>query len=171
MEIKKVTTYPESKHILKNHVDISDYINGGHGVVTLQAPSGNHHTYLFKKPHSSSKFKEGTLFVYCFDGKSDCGYVGMWDTRNFRKTTNSEYEEDTDQFKGAKYIMYMSMKDFDTPMKLYHEGVCCRCGRQLTTPESIERGMGPVCKNLGFTQNIYSTRSTEYAEENNNDND
>ena len=27
-------------------------------------------------------------------------------------------------FKGAKYILYMSMKDFDTPMKLYHEGVC-----------------------------------------------
>jgi hypothetical protein len=29
--------------------------------------------------------------------------------------------------------------------KIQHEGKCCRCGRTLTTPESIERGIGPEC--------------------------
>ena len=29
-----------------------------------------------------------------------------------------------------------------------HEGYCCKCGKMLTTPESIERGRGPVCAKL-----------------------
>jgi hypothetical protein len=28
---------------------------------------------------------------------------------------------------------------------VYHEGRCGACGRRLTTPESIESGLGPVC--------------------------
>lgn len=30
-------------------------------------------------------------------------------------------------------------------LKIYHNGRCCRCGRTLTVPESIERGIGPEC--------------------------
>lgn len=30
-------------------------------------------------------------------------------------------------------------------LAVYHEGRCGKCGRQLTTPESIETGLGPVC--------------------------
>jgi len=29
--------------------------------------------------------------------------------------------------------------------KLHHEGRCCRCGRMLTVPSSIESGIGPEC--------------------------
>lgn len=29
--------------------------------------------------------------------------------------------------------------------EVWHEGKCCRCGRKLTTPESIARGLGPEC--------------------------
>jgi hypothetical protein len=35
-------------------------------------------------------------------------------------------------------------------LAVYHEGRCGKCGRRLTTPESIETGLGPVCaKRLG----------------------
>ena len=30
-------------------------------------------------------------------------------------------------------------------LAVYHEGRCGRCGRRLTTPESIEIGLGPKC--------------------------
>ena len=30
-------------------------------------------------------------------------------------------------------------------LELWHEGRCGRCGRKLTVPESIERGIGPDC--------------------------
>ena len=31
---------------------------------------------------------------------------------------------------------------------LVHAGRCCRCGRKLTTPHSVEIGIGPVCESL-----------------------
>jgi len=33
-------------------------------------------------------------------------------------------------------------------VKVSHEGKCCRCGRKLTVPESIESGIGPECASL-----------------------
>lgn len=30
-------------------------------------------------------------------------------------------------------------------LEIWHHGVCGRCGRKLTTPESIQRGLGPKC--------------------------
>lgn len=30
-------------------------------------------------------------------------------------------------------------------VEFWHEGTCGHCGRKLTTPESIERGIGPKC--------------------------
>jgi hypothetical protein len=31
------------------------------------------------------------------------------------------------------------------PAVLYHARACGRCGRELTTPESVRTGLGPVC--------------------------
>ena len=32
-------------------------------------------------------------------------------------------------------------------LEIWHEGRCGRCGRKLTTPESLSRGIGPECAN------------------------
>lgn len=37
-------------------------------------------------------------------------------------------------------------KSFAEQAEFYHSGRCGRCGRTLTTPESIESGIGPVCE-------------------------
>jgi hypothetical protein len=37
--------------------------------------------------------------------------------------------------------------EFPPSFHFYHEGKCAKCGRQLTTPESIDRGFGPICWN------------------------
>lgn len=42
-----------------------------------------------------------------------------------------------------------------TDMEFWHEGKCGRCGRRLTVPASIERGIGPEC--AGIMQCIGST--------------
>ncbi len=33
-------------------------------------------------------------------------------------------------------------------LEVWHAGACGRCGRELTDPESISRGLGPVCAGL-----------------------
>lgn len=38
-----------------------------------------------------------------------------------------------------------------TQIEVHHEGKCCRCGRKLTTPQSVTDGFGPECaKYMGF---------------------
>lgn len=32
-------------------------------------------------------------------------------------------------------------------LEVYHAGLCGRCGRKLTVPESIQTGLGPECAN------------------------
>lgn len=34
---------------------------------------------------------------------------------------------------------------FNQLAEVYHLGTCGKCGRDLTTPESVARGLGPVC--------------------------
>jgi hypothetical protein len=34
--------------------------------------------------------------------------------------------------------------------EVWHEGYCGRCGHLLTDPESIARGLGPICADGGF---------------------
>ncbi len=33
---------------------------------------------------------------------------------------------------------------------IFHQGNCCKCGRPLTTPHSIEMGIGPTCAGYAF---------------------
>jgi hypothetical protein len=35
--------------------------------------------------------------------------------------------------------------DWFQRIEFWHAGVCSRCGRELTDPESIARGLGPIC--------------------------
>lgn len=43
----------------------------------------------------------------------------------------------------------LSAGEMHSELAVYHEGRCGRCGRRLTTPESIETGLGPVCAAKG----------------------
>lgn len=142
-----MNTYPEHSCKLEGHETIRNYILGGRGVVTLKSPSGVHHTYAFHRPRNASEFPEDVLFVYALHDRSKLFYVGMIENGVFRLTRHSRFLPDTPIVKGAYYIMRMARQDIDTPMELYHEGMCSVCGRPLTNPKSIKSGVGPKCKN------------------------
>lgn len=141
----------EYRHQMTDNSIICRYINGGRGVVTLEAPSGKSHTYMFRKPINSSEFPEDVVFVYAVHDKEKLFYIGMIEDRYFRLTRNSRFLEDTEIVKGAKYIMrmaYIPHHAEQSSMKLYHEGICCRCGRPLTTEKSVDAGVGKKCEQL-----------------------
>lgn len=146
-------TYPESSHKLEGSETISNYIYGGRGVVTLKAPSGKQHRYVFARPKNPNVFPDDVLFVYALHDRIKMFYVGMVERRQFRLTHSSRFLPDTEIVKGARHIMKMAnIPEFKTAMSLYHEGVCCFCGRQLTSEKSIETGIGPKCKKLRLKQ-------------------
>lgn len=145
--------YPESAHKLSNAEDIKNYIYGGRGVVTLTAPSGKSHTYIFARPKNTDVFPDDVLFVYALHDGVKQFYVGMVENEKFRLTHNSRFLPDTEIVKGARYIMKMAnTPGLETPMEIKHNGVCCFCGRKLSSEKSIITGIGPKCKKLRLEQ-------------------
>lgn len=140
--------YSDSRHQLIGKEVIREYLMGGKGVVTLESPSGVSHTYCYFKPKDSSVFPEDVRFVYALHDGRKLFYIGMIEGGVFRLTHHSRFLPDTEIVRGAKYIEKMMNRDFDTPMKLYHEGVCARCGRKLSSGKSLETGIGPKCRKL-----------------------
>ena len=136
---------PEVK--LEKPEDIQTYLFGGNGVVTLQSPTGKHRTYMFRAPRNTNNFPEGTIFVYVLTSSAIWFYVGMLNYPDkFKLTFNSKYSYSHEIVQGVLYIIKMMNGTIRRPrMALYHCGVCCRCGRRLTSPKSILRGYGAKC--------------------------
>ena len=132
---------------LKDFESIHRFIHGGKGVCTLEAPFGVHHTYLFLKPSDRDAFPDDVVFVYAVH-ESKRFYIGMIEQDKFRLTRNSRFLPDNEITKGAAYIARMAtdknLAD-KTPMVLYHDGRCARCGRKLTDEDALHVGFGKKC--------------------------
>ena len=141
------TVHHEFSCRLQGSEKIRDYIFGGRGIVTLKSPTGVHHTYVFQRPRNEDQFPDDVMFVYALHDGNKMFYVGMIENNQFRLTRSSRFLNDTEIVRGARYIMKMAfVEDLDTPMELYHEGICSVCGRPLTNPKSIQTGIGPRCR-------------------------
>lgn len=140
--------YKDSACEMKDPEVIRRYLLGGKGVVTLASPTGKYRTYGFRYPRNKNTFDGGTMFIYAQVSSGKWIYVGMLTPdRDFRLTFNSHYDSDHEISKGALYLVkIMNGVIKDTPMSVYHCGVCSVCGRKLTTPKSILEGIGPKCK-------------------------
>lgn len=140
--------YHESSHIFTDSENLNRYILGGRAVVTLESPKGKKHTYVYMVPKNSENFPDDVRFIYALhDGKKQF-YIGMLEKDVFRLTRNSRFLPDTEIVKGAKYIENMRHNQSflnDSPMKIYHEGTCARCGRKLLDVRSIKQGFGSKC--------------------------
>lgn len=139
----------EPAYELKGSENIRNYILGGKGILQLKSPSNVSVTYLFSSPRTD-KFPENTIFIYAAVKSDVWLYVGMLTPQGwFKQTWNSKFSKDHYVTKGAKYLVNIAFdRIHDSPMKIYHCGICCRCGRKLKSPLSLSRGIGPKCKKL-----------------------
>lgn len=57
------------------------------------------------------------------------------------------WENYTPEAQAFKTILHLvSTGSLSPEMEVMHCGLCCRCGRELTDPLSIELGIGPTCR-------------------------
>lgn len=144
--------FPLSSHRLRGAENIKRYCMSGNAIVTLTSPTGVHYTYYIRAPWQEDKddFTSDVRFVYVLGTEGRWKYVGglYGDGTYFRSTQNSSISSRSPVFRGVIYLVKMMNIEFETPMIVQHEGVCGRCGRRLTDPISIERGIGPKCRNL-----------------------
>jgi len=84
------------------------------------------------------------------DNDNSYSYIGIISGDSFRLTSKSSFPKDTTSVKGFRWLWNNITNNHDLPdnVDFLHAGRCGRCGRKLTTPESIDMGFGPVCAGL-----------------------
>lgn len=147
-----------NSNIISNAKEIFDYAIAGAGAFTaINEATGGRFTFKVQAPR---KFRNGPIdydsdvrFVKVLtgpDNESSYRYIGtiFLKDKKFIVTRKVQIAPEAPSIRAFKWVWsrIASGADLGT-VKVYHEGICGRCGRKLTVPESIESGYGPECIN------------------------
>ena len=142
----------ETNHHFTTLRDAKTFALAGNATITLQSlKSGSHFTFKIREK-ADSPDRAPVWFVNLLSGtdnENDFRYLGLIREGRFCLTKNSRVSIDAPSFKAFNYFWNMDHGD-EIPSQLVvrHEMKCGRCGRTLTVPGSIDRGIGPDCAEL-----------------------
>jgi len=132
--------------------DAKSYVTAGNALVTIEnAETGVHFTY--KVRHKDNK----PCFVSLLTGSnntSDFTFIGAvfvnkdaGTVSTFKHSPKSRIGQDAKGVAAFNWVWtrIVTGRELPASVHIYHHGTCGRCGRTLTTPESINRGLGPEC--------------------------
>ncbi len=124
------------------------YIFSGNATVTLVSKStGVCFTYRVQQADKSNRPQEAPPhFVRVLtgpDNEADYTFLGtIFEREVWRHGAKSPISPSAESAKAWSWFM----RHMEAPaVQVLHSGSCGRCGRKLTTPESIKRGLGPTC--------------------------
>lgn len=129
---------------------IKAFLLAGNATATFLNPTtGNRFTYKITK----GKEETSPHFVKVLTGQNneaDYSYLGcIFSGSTFRTTAKSRIASDAPSALVFAWVWSRVSAGTDLgPVEIWHEGRCGKCGRKLTTPESITRGLGPVCDGM-----------------------
>lgn len=137
---------------MKYNIDkenVKAFVLAGNSLFTLQSGNtGRYFTYKIKKV----KDEENKYFIYRLsdsDNTKDYVYIGIYftDTHKFYAVKPYCSRPRFTWPPSIKTVEYFLDKLDNLPNNLHvlHHGRCARCGRLLTTPDSIKKGLGPEC--------------------------
>jgi len=139
-----------------------NFILAGKATFTLKIPADfakmhgckEHYTFRVDFVPANGKYGD-TWFVKLLSGPdntSDYQLFGMLDpsTGSMTLTRRTTMTNESWPVKFARRIFARVADDsldviFDAGFSIMHAGKCGRCGRKLTTPKSLEIGLGPTC--------------------------
>jgi len=132
------------KHIL-SHSESLAFITAGKSTFTVLNPNTmNRYTYFVKKAK-----KGDVTFVSVLtgpDNNTHYSYIGIIKDGVFQLTDKSKFDFTSVSVKTFNYIFNrLKTNTLDSFIEILHEGKCGRCGKKLTTPDSIKSGYGPDC--------------------------
>lgn len=123
-------------------------ILAGNATITLVSnKTNNRFTFKIKQKDDMALW-----FVRLLQGPDTYGFLGVIDNKEYksrlslRLTKNSCASADSQAYQALQYALYKLQTTTPTNFTIYHSGTCCKCGRELTDPESIKLGIGPKCR-------------------------
>lgn len=146
-----------------------EFAGAGNAYFTLQGRSGRF-TYRMSLADSGKLYFVSLLSGS--DNNSDYSYLGIVPVEAqgmFQLTKKSRAGEDAPSVKAFTWfwtaLVVATNRKADPAgrerctrllgqVEFWHEGRCGRCGRRLTVPESVERGIGPECAGKLGTRDV-----------------
>ena len=141
-------------HKLTGPDQIAEYVLGGRGIATIRSEAtGTRFTFKFGVPRDPKPGGRIPIFVRLLVSPENYQYIGcIWrgdDGLSYSHKRGGHIGENAPSIKAIKWFLKcIEHRVVPKQLSVYHEGVCGRCGRRLTVPESIESGIGPVCAGL-----------------------
>lgn len=140
-----------------NSNNLKKFILAGNATFTVMNEStGNRFT--FKVRNSNHKKPETKVMSDIFyvsvltgqDNNSAYTFLGTFfggKNEVYRHSTKSKITNSANSNKVVDWFFNTFLKNPNNypTIKVYHSGKCGKCGKKLTTPESIESGLGPYC--------------------------
>ena len=143
-----------------SHDRALEFIRAGKAIMTIESKrTQKHFTFKFNTPKRDAeknplkKWDDTPVWVRLLTGpnnddRGNYTFIGTIFGKKYFHGKRTSVSEEAQAIKALKYwfnsIIQKKEKNLQL-IDLYHEGRCMKCGRKLTTPESIERGIGPVC--------------------------
>ena len=133
--------------------DVQTYMLAGNATITLRSNlSGCRYTYRLR----DTEDRVGTdrrYFVALLTGPDNTGdftYIGiLLPKMEFKLTPKSKLPRESKPVAAFDFLLKCLAKNTLPPsFEVWHAGKCGRCGRKLTVPESVERGIGPDCATM-----------------------
>jgi len=143
---------------LTTPADVKNFMLAGNATITIRSiRTGARFTFRVK--NSDLADKKSVFFVSLMNGpdnESNFQYMGIIrrdnkgevDLSSFQRTAKSKVGIDAPSMKAFQWLidtLSAAPIFLDSRCEIWHEGKCGRCGRKLTVPESIQRGIGPDC--------------------------
>jgi hypothetical protein len=132
--------------------EIAKFISAGNAEFVIEdTRTGRHSEYkVTKHKYFDDGNRKWNVLLLCRDSSGDSGYayLGYIEKGMFHHhALYSVYDEESDQFTSFDSCFLRVGRGRELPdfISFYHLGRCGRCGRKLTDPESINRGLGPKC--------------------------
>ena len=123
---------------------IKAYVLGGNCTFTLYSEKTKlRYTFRVRSRKNSEWYRIERL--YGDDNTKDYRTIGVFTIKDGLVYTKfNHYGSAESQIKYFLNVLWGSLK-WPATMYMYPSGRCARCGRLLTTPESIKTGFGPKC--------------------------
>ena len=120
----------------------------GKTTFTVSNNKDQHYTFKVKQIEDYDRYIVSVLTGP--DNNHSYTYLGMlWDKseRPVTLTKKSKFTLTSNPYKVFKYAQAVLCGKSELPegYDILPSGTCFKCGRKLTTPESIKSGYGPIC--------------------------
>lgn len=147
---------------IEDQAHMMGFILAGNSMFSLKsAKTQKHFTYKVTRAKAKQKGDEAPLLWFVglltgADNNADYSYIGIISARGNDDVPVFRTTEKTQNPNGAsvKGFKWFSKQVFGTgaglsQVECWHAGRCGRCNRTLTDPQSIQSGIGPVCRSKG----------------------